>query len=390
MKGSNDPSNMIELSLREHFLAHWLLWKTYPSNLAISSAFLQMNNKNSKSSKPFQGRINSRTYALLKEQTYNNISIFMTDKVHIKDRNGNIITMSKNEYAGQTDYKFHTTGKIYALDTNNNSWVYITTIEYHANKHRYKTRLGTGMQEGQFQFLDTVTSEIVIITKSNANHLNQEYGYKRLKNIQKKNVKCINDLGEVYYVKLEEYDSAIHRAYNVDTVVVFDRQENTNKKITKAEYYLNKDRYMTSTKGKVLVKDSNGNTILVTQKEFKERGHVGQTYGYITVFNKEHNQYEQVTRDEFNQNRNKYTGPNVGKVNVIDKITGERKQIPKEQFDKNQYSGLGNKKHLFLCRSKLTGKDKFVNIYEWNILQHEYEILDVDKFNQAILAILAS
>jgi hypothetical protein len=83
---------------------------------------------------------------------------------------------------------------------------------------------------------------------------------------------------------------------------------------------------------------------------------------------------------------NKYTGPNVGKVNVIGQITGERKQIPKEQFDKNQYSGLGNKKHLFLCRNKLTGKDIFVYIYEWKILQHEYKILDVDKFNQAILA----
>lgn len=74
-------------------------------------------------------------------------------------------------------------------------------------------------------------------------------------------------------------------------------------------------------------------------------------------------------------------------MNVIDKLTGERKQIPKDQFDTNRYCGLGNKKLLFLCRNKLTNKEKFINIYEWNLVKDTYEIIDQDKF-QKILDLL--
>src|ERR1035437_3725988 len=50
-------------------------------------------------------------------------------------------------------------------------------------------------------------------------------------------------------------------------VCVFDKNLNQSVKITLEEYYSNKDRYLTSTKDKVIVKDSNNNLILISKND---------------------------------------------------------------------------------------------------------------------------
>ena len=42
--GSDEPSNIVSLTAREHFLAHWLLYKADPSILARAHAFWRMCN----------------------------------------------------------------------------------------------------------------------------------------------------------------------------------------------------------------------------------------------------------------------------------------------------------------------------------------------------------
>lgn len=37
--GSNDKDNIVKLTYREHFLAHWLLYRIYPDNKQIAAAF---------------------------------------------------------------------------------------------------------------------------------------------------------------------------------------------------------------------------------------------------------------------------------------------------------------------------------------------------------------
>lgn len=39
--GSNDKSNLVLLTAREHFLVHWLLCRIYPENHSLSSAFFR-------------------------------------------------------------------------------------------------------------------------------------------------------------------------------------------------------------------------------------------------------------------------------------------------------------------------------------------------------------
>lgn len=240
----------------------------------------------------------------------------------------------------------------------------------------------------KYQFLDTETNKIIKITKWLAREQNKTYGYKRLVHIQKKNIKCVDQHGNYYKVKLEEYNPSVHRAYNANTFTAFDTADNIQKIISRDTYLLNKNRYLTSTKGKVLAKDKNGVNMLVTKDEFNSGDYVGQTAGLTTVFDKTLNKYIQITKDEFIKNKANYTGPNTGKVNVINKYTGERTQISKEIFDKNKnmYVGLGNKTFLFLCQNRLTGREKLVNIYEWDLIKDQYEIIDKEKFDKAMLS----
>jgi hypothetical protein len=58
MGGSNDKNNLVELSLRLHFVAHWLLWKSY-RNSKMANAFWTMACCNGR-------RLNSKTYDIVR------------------------------------------------------------------------------------------------------------------------------------------------------------------------------------------------------------------------------------------------------------------------------------------------------------------------------------
>jgi hypothetical protein len=58
MGGNNDPENLVRLTAREHFIAHWLLWRIHPTNHKLIRAFNGMcirdrNNKRYYSSRGF-------------------------------------------------------------------------------------------------------------------------------------------------------------------------------------------------------------------------------------------------------------------------------------------------------------------------------------------------
>lgn len=37
--GNNNPDNLVKLTFREHFIAHWLLYRIYPDNKELAAAF---------------------------------------------------------------------------------------------------------------------------------------------------------------------------------------------------------------------------------------------------------------------------------------------------------------------------------------------------------------
>lgn len=78
MGGKDDESNLIKLTARQHFIAHWMLWKAYKTN-DLAYAFFLMNvvNKNHIGRKK---RINSKTYSLLKEHKSQNQSLLNSER----------------------------------------------------------------------------------------------------------------------------------------------------------------------------------------------------------------------------------------------------------------------------------------------------------------------
>lgn len=59
MGGTDARSNLIALTPRQHFVAHWMLWKAYGGNMG--RAFFMMSNFGK------YGKVNSRTYAMARE-----------------------------------------------------------------------------------------------------------------------------------------------------------------------------------------------------------------------------------------------------------------------------------------------------------------------------------
>jgi hypothetical protein len=83
--------NICKLTDRQHFIAHWLLWKTY-SNQSQSYAFhCMVNNQTTSWQKREVKKINSKTYSLVKKQTNKAMSEFTKGKATYVDQHGNKI-----------------------------------------------------------------------------------------------------------------------------------------------------------------------------------------------------------------------------------------------------------------------------------------------------------
>jgi hypothetical protein len=388
LNGSDEPDNLITLTLREHHLAHWLLWKAYPENRSLESAFLQMCNKNTNKEgfKP----IPSRVYETLKSSFYNWFKTQNVDKVYLKDDSGNVIVMSKQRYKQQDDIKFHTSGRVVVYDKQSKKHVSIFKEDYYNNKDRYIPNVGPGIGGGEinpfkstYRFINVETNEVIKITKSEAKKLNKEAGYKKYKQLIEHKIKCIDDTGETVWVSKEEYRTGKYIHCNANTVKVYDTISKQTRIIDRKEYLDDPKRYITSTKGKVLVKDNDGKSKLITKQEFNNGNYSGHTQGLRTVYDTLTGKYVQLTEEEWNNNRDRYTGPNKGKINVIDKNTGIRQQIEKDKFDPNIHLSLGSHSYMFRAKNILTGKEKNINIYEWELVKNEYEIIDIEKFIKA-------
>lgn len=75
--GSDEQHNLILLTAREHFVAHWLLWRLFPDEVSLMKAFKMMLIKNTKQYRDF--RVNSRIYQTLKEEYSKYLSIKLTE-----------------------------------------------------------------------------------------------------------------------------------------------------------------------------------------------------------------------------------------------------------------------------------------------------------------------
>ena len=73
--GSNDKSNLVALTARQHYIAHWMLWKAYGENM--TRAFFMM------SSVGRYERVSSKTYDKARKDYSAQVKIQMANKPNI-------------------------------------------------------------------------------------------------------------------------------------------------------------------------------------------------------------------------------------------------------------------------------------------------------------------
>jgi hypothetical protein len=83
--GTDDPSNFVMFTAKEHFIAHMLLWKAYPEDLSLASAAFFMRNTRDE-----RNKFNSKLYSKLSEDYSKVMSIRMSkeNSPHYKDLTG--------------------------------------------------------------------------------------------------------------------------------------------------------------------------------------------------------------------------------------------------------------------------------------------------------------
>lgn len=91
--GTDDPSNLIALTAREHFIAHWILWRAYRDQQTCDAFWLMKHTRD--------GNIDSKSYQRLKEERSAFMSARMTGSSpnvpdHIREKNRiRMISMNK-------------------------------------------------------------------------------------------------------------------------------------------------------------------------------------------------------------------------------------------------------------------------------------------------------
>lgn len=73
--GTDESSNLVMFSGREHFVAHMLLWKSYPEDISLMRAAFMMSSRWKTRDIPDEHPQNSRTYSRLREEYAQAVSI---------------------------------------------------------------------------------------------------------------------------------------------------------------------------------------------------------------------------------------------------------------------------------------------------------------------------
>jgi hypothetical protein len=90
MGGTEDLDNLVDLTAREHYIAHKLLWKIYPNHHGIIKAFWMMLNKVQSNTQTRTYHVSSNEYQIIRE---------LNSKIQL-ERQRNYIKQNGSPFAG--------------------------------------------------------------------------------------------------------------------------------------------------------------------------------------------------------------------------------------------------------------------------------------------------
>lgn len=261
--GNNSTANLIMLTAREHFVAHWLLWKALPKTPAMMSAFYGMSNRNA-----YKGCIirSSKVYEKLKIEAARFISELNTGWSVVRTDTGEIIRILSQEYKDRNDLKGLTSGMLSVI-TLAGEKLWVTVGEYYNNDN----------------LIHPFSGKV-----------------------------CARDkLGNKIWVTKEQYlhnEDLTHIQHGY--VIAFSKFNNKCVKVTKEEYSLNDD-LIDNRKGTCIVYSRmTGNKIAIEYNNFDPLLHLGNT-GHSNKFliqcrNKLTNSIENVIIFKLHNDQEKY------------------------------------------------------------------------------------
>lgn len=131
---SKNKWNIARLTPRQHFIAHIMLWKAYPSISSQLSAVWQMKHRNNE-------QINSRLYESILLEYIRLSSSRLKNTVSIYDENGTFRRIPMSDY----DKNIHTTisANRVVAKTDNGDYVIVTTEEFRSRTDLYGTTKNT-------------------------------------------------------------------------------------------------------------------------------------------------------------------------------------------------------------------------------------------------------
>lgn len=391
MGGNDDPQNLIKLTFREHFLAHYMLYLAYPDNYKLANAFHFMCNviagvPERRREMRLEYGITSKTFQELKTKLSDLGNPSVRGVVNCIDLHNDTKTkITSFEFAlNPTRYAFHTKGMISVINKNTLEQEYIHKDIYKNNKGTYMTSISANLPDHIWNVYDPITQQTQQMKYKDFVEANKSRHRKdKLVKVLTHKLSVVDEDGHKQIIKLEDFDRSKYKHRLTNKIKVWDLNDLQNKFICQEEYYFEPNRYLTSTKGKVLAFDTiEQKNVLIDKNEFDRKRFVGQTKNLTTVFDTIEQKYVQITRDQA-KDKNRYKGPCSGKINVIDITTGRRGQIKKEEFNNDIHISLGNKQYYFKALFKPKQVIKNIHIYEWAHLDHsKYEIQDLDLFNR--------
>ena len=319
--GGDDERNLVIMTFREHFIAHLILCKLYPTNYKIRfamDAMFSLQKYSTIRSILYQEHI-KKIIPILRE-THRN-------KVRVKDQYGKLTTVTRDEYKSQDDLKFHTTGKVSCYDING-KFQYVTTEEFHKDVNIFSRINGPNTSlHPIYTYIDLISGESIKLTKLEASNKCKEYRlfcYENNLPILKRRFKQL--LKTTTPATIDHLYDSRHKRKKGE-VVAWDTIAGKFKVVKSSEFY-------------------------------SDPTLVGSTDNMATVYDNISKKFVKIDKNKAKELKLK--GPNVGKINVICTITGVRKQILK--IEKTSVDlPLGIPK-LFL----ITGKNS-IHYIEWKL-----------------------
>jgi hypothetical protein len=107
--------NSVHLTKRQHWIAHWMLAKSY-KNSQLFAFWAMCNNQSPTDNRNRNNKITSRLYNKIKRDASIASSILNSNKVSCRDNQGLLYTVTKEEYKFRDDLKSNRKGKVSVIN----------------------------------------------------------------------------------------------------------------------------------------------------------------------------------------------------------------------------------------------------------------------------------